>query len=332
MAQQDLTTLKSTLKMSLASHDAAIKSVATAVEEVSTVAESKADKGQFETVVQGVATLTSDVSGLKSKTEGHTASITALEGTTSGLGTRLTTVEGDATTLKGRVDTVVSDAAALKARLDALFADASTDSGTIDEAFDTLLEFKKAYEALDQELQEAIAVLATKEDVTTLTGKVTAVETKNTEIAGKVTVLEGKVATLESGLSALEARVQANETAIAALAPKANPTFTGVVTVPAIDGGAAETTAVNKKYVDEKVSQLASSLKAPITGTGLYAGITGTKIPVSGVTGSFNVVVTTQGIPDGTVGDVGVVKAADSFTVYNTGDAGVTFEYMVTPL
>ena len=87
--------------------------------------------------------------------------------------------------------------------------------------------------------------------------------TDNLSASKTITALsetDGKIAATASNIQIAESQVTNLTTDLGNKAPKASPTFTGVVTLPAINSNSADTAAATKKYVDDKTAGLTGAL------------------------------------------------------------------------
>ena len=96
-----------------------------------------------------------------------------------------------------------------------------------------------------------------------------------------LTETDGKIAATFQDIQITESQVTNLTTDLGNKAPKASPTFTGVVTLPAITSSSADTAAATKKYVDDKTAALTSAMHfIGITTTAVTDG--GTENPTIG--------------------------------------------------
>lgn len=87
--------------------------------------------------------------------------------------------------------------------------------------------------------------------------------TSNLAVSKTITALsetDGKIAATASDIQIAESQVTNLTTHLGEKAPKANPTFTGTVTLPAINSNSADTTAATKKYVDDAFAGLTGAM------------------------------------------------------------------------
>lgn len=71
---------------------------------------------------------------------------------------------------------------------------------------------------------------------------------------------DGKISASFQNIQITESQVTNLETDLGNKAPTANPTFTGTVTLPAINNNSADTAAATKKYVDDKTAGLTGAM------------------------------------------------------------------------
>ena len=123
---------------------------------------------------------------------------------------------------------------------------------------------------------------------------------------------DGKIAATASDIQIAESQVTNLTTDLNNKAPKANPTFTGTVTLPAITSSSADTAAATKKYVDDKTSALSGAMH--------FIGTTTTAITDGG---------TEQPTIGGSAIALANLKAGD-VVLYKNGNNPIASEYVWT--
>jgi hypothetical protein len=165
-------------------------------------------EGKITTLESDVTTAKSDITGIKSVNTTQTGNITTLQGTVSGLVTDVSTNTGSITSQGGRLTTAEGSITTLQSDVTTAKSNISTLQGSLTTASATLATTTSNYNAHDAKTTSVHGIA-------------------NTEALATKTYAD------TAGTNAVASANTYTDTAVGLRAPKASPTFTGTVTIPA---------------------------------------------------------------------------------------------------